>query len=124
MDVKLFKELIERRGWQWAEGACPEGSRKGKHGYFVQAPERQVYHKGIGLQPACIHVTLDIINKNANIDFIERSLPDLAYVTRIVGYFSQINNWNLGKRGEMKDRLLGDYNVTDKEWVNKNRPKK
>ena len=32
-------------------------------------------------------------------------------VTRIVGYFSRINNWNKSKIGELHDRHSGDYGV-------------
>ena len=32
-------------------------------------------------------------------------------VTRIVGYYSRINNWNKSKLGELKDRHRGDYGV-------------
>jgi len=33
-------------------------------------------------------------------------------MTRIVGYFSRIANWNKSKLGELKDREKGDYGVT------------
>ncbi|MCX5684422.1 MAG: anaerobic ribonucleoside-triphosphate reductase, partial [Planctomycetota bacterium] len=33
-------------------------------------------------------------------------------VTRIVGYFSRITNWNKSKLGELKDRHKGNYSVT------------
>ncbi len=32
-------------------------------------------------------------------------------ITRIVGYFSRVNNWNRSKIGELKDRHRGDYAV-------------
>jgi ribonucleoside-triphosphate reductase len=32
-------------------------------------------------------------------------------VTRIVGYFSRISNWNKSKLGELKDRHRGNYSV-------------
>ena len=32
-------------------------------------------------------------------------------VTRVVGYFSRIDNWNTGKKAEFKDRQKGRYNV-------------
>ena len=32
-------------------------------------------------------------------------------VTRIVGYYSRINNWNKSKIGELHDRHQGDYGV-------------
>lgn len=30
-------------------------------------------------------------------------------VTRIVGYYSRVNNWNKSKRMELEDRTKGDY---------------
>ena len=37
--------------------------------------------------------------------------PDVYGVTRIVGYFSRISNWNRSKLGELRDRRRGDYAV-------------
>ena len=36
---------------------------------------------------------------------------DVYGVTRIVGYYSRINNWNKSKLGELKDRHRGNYSV-------------
>jgi len=33
-------------------------------------------------------------------------------LTRIVGYFSRVNNWNKSKTGELKDRHRGNYSVS------------
>jgi ribonucleoside-triphosphate reductase len=35
-------------------------------------------------------------------------------ITRIVGYYSRISNWNKSKVGELNDRHKGDYGVGDK----------
>jgi len=32
-------------------------------------------------------------------------------VTRVVGYYSKINNWLAGKRAEFKDRQKGNYKL-------------
>ena len=32
-------------------------------------------------------------------------------MTRVVGYYSKINNWNKGKLAELKDRQKGNYAV-------------
>ncbi len=32
-------------------------------------------------------------------------------ITRIVGYFSKISNWNKSKIGELKDRRKGNYKI-------------
>ena len=36
---------------------------------------------------------------------------DVKHFTRIVGYFSNIDNWNKSKIGELKDRHRGNYRV-------------
>ena len=35
----------------------------------------------------------------------------LQHMTRVVGYFSRIDNWNKSKLGELKDRQNGDYRI-------------
>jgi len=34
---------------------------------------------------------------------------DVVQMTRIVGYYSNVHNWNKSKLGELKDRHTGDY---------------
>jgi anaerobic ribonucleoside-triphosphate reductase len=36
---------------------------------------------------------------------------DVYGVTRIVGYYSKISNWNKNKIGELEDRRLGNYQI-------------
>ena len=35
----------------------------------------------------------------------------LQHMTRIVGYYSKIENWNPSKLGELKDRQSGNYEI-------------
>ncbi|VVB74481.1 Anaerobic ribonucleoside-triphosphate reductase [Candidatus Tiddalikarchaeum anstoanum] len=35
-------------------------------------------------------------------------------MTRVVGYFSKIDDWNKSKKAELKDRQKGTYNVPAK----------
>jgi len=35
----------------------------------------------------------------------------LQHMTRVVGYYSKIENWNASKIGELKDRQSGNYEV-------------
>jgi anaerobic ribonucleoside-triphosphate reductase len=39
------------------------------------------------------------------------SSPDVYGITRIVGYFSRVDNWNKSKLGELADRKRGNYAV-------------
>lgn len=43
--------------------------------------------------------------------FRENTCQPLYVVTRIVGYFSHVENWNGGKIGELSDRRAGNYEV-------------
>jgi len=38
-----------------------------------------------------------------------RNIQPLYHVTRIVGYYSRIENWNKSKIGELSDRRHGNY---------------
>ena len=38
----------------------------------------------------------------------------LRHMTRIVGYYSQVGNWNKSKLGELKARHKGNYSVPKK----------
>ncbi len=35
----------------------------------------------------------------------------LSHMTRVVGYFSKVENWNRSKVGELKGRQRGDYSL-------------
>ena len=37
----------------------------------------------------------------------------LQHMTRVVGYYSRVENWNQSKIGELKDRHKGDYMLRD-----------
>lgn len=41
----------------------------------------------------------------------EREAKIMRHVTRVVGYWSNIRNWNRSKRRELRDRHKGDYAV-------------
>jgi hypothetical protein len=39
----------------------------------------------------------------------------LSHLSRVVGYFSRIDNWNRSKLGELKDRHKGSYTPEDSD---------
>lgn len=41
----------------------------------------------------------------------EREPAVLQHMSRVVGYFSRIQNWNKSKVGELKDRHKGNYAI-------------
>ena len=36
----------------------------------------------------------------------------LEHMTRIVGYYSKVKNWNRSKLGELRDRQAGNYSIS------------
>ena len=42
----------------------------------------------------------------------------LHHMTRIVGYYSRVENWNRSKLGELKDRIRGTYGVESESTTN------
>ena len=42
---------------------------------------------------------------------IKRDPQVLYHMTRVVGYYSRVENWNKSKLGELKDRQKGDYEI-------------
>ena len=82
------------------------------------------YSKAEGIEGAYVEVSIDeIVRKVTDTDkaqeFIsviqnERKPIVLNGITRIVGYYSRVNNWNKSKVGELRDRANGSYGLTDK----------
>lgn len=44
-----------------------------------------------------------------------RSAMPLHHMSRVVGYYSRVENWNQSKIGELKDRLKGNYTIEKNE---------
>lgn len=66
-------------------------------------------------------VTLDAI-KNQKLECIIKALETgislrVFGVTRIVGYYSRVNNWNGSKRAELTDRHQGSYKLRECEGL-------
>jgi hypothetical protein len=43
----------------------------------------------------------------------ERSAKIMKHITRIVGYYSELQNWNASKKAELRDRHNGSYGVPE-----------
>ncbi|MGR3310777.1 MAG: hypothetical protein ACUZ77_08375 [Candidatus Brocadiales bacterium] len=66
-------------------------------------------------------VTVDAIVRQ-RLSSIIRSLETgvttrLFGITRIVGYYSRVNNWNKSKRAELTDRHKGSYKLSECEGL-------
>ena len=50
--------------------------------------------------------------KNNSWKVIDKSIKqgkDVIHISRVVGYYSRIHNWNKSKLAELKDRQKGQY---------------
>lgn len=80
------------------------------------------YSKTEGIEGAYVEVSIDeIVRKVTDSDkaqeFVsviqnDRAPIVLNGITRIVGYYSRVNNWNKSKVGELRDRANGSYGLT------------
>ena len=80
------------------------------------------YSKTEGIEGAYVEVSIDeVVQKVTDTDkaqeFIQVIQNDrkpivLHGITRIVGYYSRVNNWNKSKVGELRDRAQRNYGLT------------
>tara|TARA_B100000959_G_C14639503_1_gene483685 strand:- start:9 stop:476 length:468 start_codon:yes stop_codon:yes gene_type:complete len=84
------------------DNSKPEGT----YGAFVEVAISEIVAKAMAASKA-----------REFIDVIESRRPSIVLrgVTRIVGYYSSVQNWNKSKVGELRDRACGSYGLTGKE---------
>ncbi len=68
------------------------GKEEGIYGKYTEIPVMEVVGKPIDQ-------LIDVLN-------LERKDVCLEGVTRIVGYYSRVSNWNKSKVGELRDRIV------------------
>lgn len=108
--LNAFDEAIDNHEFLEIDGDVePVGPDKGpdKHLIKVINHDTEQAHS----------VTIDAIVKQ-RLSAIVRALESgvttrLFGISRIVGYMSRINNWNLSKKAELSDRHKGSYKLAD-----------
>ena len=85
------------------------------------------YSKTEGIEGAYVEVSIEeIVRKVTDCDkaqeFVnviqnDRASIVLNGITRIVGYYSRVNNWNKSKVGELRDRAKGSYGLTNQNQL-------
>ena len=80
------------------------------------------YSRTEGIEGAYVEVSIEevarkVTDSNKAQEFVsvlqnDRAPIVLNGVTRIVGYYSRVNNWNKSKVGELRDRAKGSYGLT------------
>ena len=104
MLIERFYELVMADEEFSLHGATPEGGC-----FYLKHP----------LTDACWIVDPRDVEANVwellRAIFVGRELPQcLQHMTRIVGYYSIIENWNKSKLGELRDRRKGQYAVPER----------
>ena len=74
-------------GYQWSEGT---------KGVYLKKGDNK------------LHVLHEVIEEK-EWDYLQRGIPDVTHMSRIVGYYSSIENWNKSKLGELEGRHRGNY---------------
>jgi hypothetical protein len=102
--LQAFSEAIERHEYLEIDGDI-EGEGLSTHCLQILNHDKKLAYV----------ITLEAILKQdlaAVIRALETGIKNPLYgVTRIVGYYSRINNWNKSKLGELQDRHVGNYSV-------------
>ncbi len=102
--LRAFSEAIEAHGYLEIDGDI-EGKSLSTHCLKVLNHEKNVAYS----------VSLEAIltqELEALIFALETGIKNRLYgITRIVGYYSRVSNWNKSKLGELRDRHRGDYSV-------------
>ena len=98
MKVENFINRCVDEGYSWKKGL-----HKGIDGYFVGSKKFDTV----------AHFPPEAIEKNSWGKLVKEIIQgkDVYHVTRIVGYFSRVHNWNSSKIGELKDRQKGRYRI-------------
>lgn len=108
--LQAFCDTVDFHDYLEIDGVIHAGEEK--HGIeFEEDVLKVLNHK---MQTA-YYISLKAIMKQKLgdvIEALETGVREKLYsVTRIVGYYSRVSNWNKSKLGELNDRHRGDYSV-------------
>ena len=106
MTIEDFAKTVKDRHDLWL------GSVDGDDGVTVTYGPHNVHYK-VGIQAILENdwPTLESVLTG------KREPLALRHMTRVVGYFSQVENWNKSKVGELKDRHKGNYGIAETENI-------
>jgi hypothetical protein len=101
MTVEAFKAMVKELGGVLRRHETARA-------YAVEMPDGRLYT-----------ILDEALDRNAPEDIRsvlagEREPRVLRHMSRIVGYFSVIENWNQSKVGELRARRRGNYDVADR----------
>jgi len=96
--IEDFISTCIDQGYAWYKG-----EHEGKEGFFI----------GCERLDTTAHFTPEAVENNDWPTLQSQIVQgkDVRQVTRVVGYYSRVENWNKSKLGELKDRHKGDYRI-------------
>jgi hypothetical protein len=99
-----FHEALEAHDYLEIDGDI-EGDSLSTHQIKVLNHEKKAAY-GVSLEAIMEQELKEVVVA------LETGIRNKLYgITRIVGYYSRISNWNKSKLGELKDRHKGNYSV-------------
>jgi len=107
MDLKDFYSQVEAHpDMQGLDlEADPEGQGEGPAALVLHKPSGSKYRIGLAAVEKESWETLEAIITG------RREAHVLDHMTRVVGYYSRVRNWNRSKLGELRDRQAGRYSL-------------
>ena len=96
MEINDFVDSCVDQGYEWVKE-----NLEGKDGYII----------GCRRLDTAAHFSVEAIQNNLWAD-LEKQITqgkNVHHISRVVGYYSRIQNWNKSKKGELKDRHKGNY---------------
>ena len=105
MDLQMFFEQVEAHSE--LEGIGIDGEDKDRR------PGVIVRHTKTGLTTRIPITVIETVDWDVIQEVVtgKREPQVLQHMTRVVGYFSRVENWNKSKVGELKDRQNGNYSI-------------
>lgn len=96
MTKEDFIDKVVGIGYMWSEH-----EHKGEQGIAIkrEGSDKKIFMSNEGIE-------------KQDWETIKYGIPNCTHMTRIVGYYSNVHNWNKSKLGELGDRRRGDYTVT------------
>jgi len=104
VEIQGFAEEIDKTGYLTITAEDHSGIPKDDHLIVFNNKDNQKYK--VLLSTVCSY---DWQNLKRVLDGGEAKIMD--QMTRIVGYYSRVSNWNKSKLGELGDRRKGDYKI-------------
>jgi len=99
MKVSEFINRCVENGCVWSKGAY-----KDEPGYFIHSDR---FDTDAHFTPGAV-----MSNEFPKLYAHVVQERDVVHITRVVGYFSRVQNWNKSKKGELRARQAGRYSIS------------